>query len=33
VGDVVIIPAGVPHQLLIAPGMVYSSLVAKIKES
>ena len=31
-GDVVIIPAGVPHQLLIPPGTVYESLVAKVKE-
>jgi mannose-6-phosphate isomerase-like protein (cupin superfamily) len=32
VGDVVIVPAGVPHQLLIPPGALYSALVAKIKE-
>jgi mannose-6-phosphate isomerase-like protein (cupin superfamily) len=32
VGDVVIVPAGVPHQLLIPPGTVYTSLVAKIRE-
>ena len=32
VGDVAIVPAGVPHQLLIPPGTVYTSLVAKIKE-
>ncbi len=32
VGDVVIVPAGVPHQILLAPGTVYKSLVAKIKE-
>jgi len=31
-GDVIIIPAGTPHQLLIAPGTVYSALVAKVKE-
>ena len=31
-GDVVIVPAGVPHQLLIPPGTVYESLVAKVKE-
>ena len=31
-GDVVIVPAGVPHQLLIPPGTLYSALVAKIKE-
>jgi hypothetical protein len=32
VGDVVIVPAGVPHQLLIPPGKIYKSLVAKVKE-
>lgn len=32
VGDVVIVPAGVPHQLLIPAGTIYTSLVAKIKE-
>ena len=32
VGDVVIVPAGVPHQILLAPGMVYKSVVAKVKE-
>jgi hypothetical protein len=32
VGDVVIVPAGVPHQILLAPGMVYKSMVAKVKE-
>jgi mannose-6-phosphate isomerase-like protein (cupin superfamily) len=31
-GDVVVVPAGVPHQLLIPPGTVYESLVAKVKE-
>ena len=31
-GDVVIVPAGVPHQILLAPGMVYKSMVAKVKE-
>lgn len=31
-GDVIIVPAGVPHQLLVAPGDTYSSLVAKVKE-
>jgi len=31
-GDVAIVPAGLPHQLLIPPGTVYSSLVGKIKE-
>jgi mannose-6-phosphate isomerase-like protein (cupin superfamily) len=31
-GDVVHIPAGVPHQLLIAPGDVFSTIVVKIKE-
>jgi len=32
VGDIVIVPAGVPHQLLVASGTLYSALVAKIKE-
>lgn len=32
VGDVVIVPAGQPHQLLIAPGSVYAAMVAKVKE-
>jgi len=32
VGDVVIVPAGQPHQLLIPPGTVYGAMVAKIKE-
>jgi mannose-6-phosphate isomerase-like protein (cupin superfamily) len=32
VGDVVHIPAGTPHQLLIAPGTAYSALVIKVKE-
>jgi mannose-6-phosphate isomerase-like protein (cupin superfamily) len=32
VGDVVIVPAGQPHQLLIPPGTVYAAMVAKIKE-
>jgi mannose-6-phosphate isomerase-like protein (cupin superfamily) len=31
-GDVVIVPAGVPHQILVPAGTVYKSLVAKIKE-
>jgi mannose-6-phosphate isomerase-like protein (cupin superfamily) len=31
-GDVVHIPAGTPHQLLIAPGTAYSSIVVKVKE-
>jgi mannose-6-phosphate isomerase-like protein (cupin superfamily) len=31
-GDVVIVPAGMPHQLVISPDTVYSALVAKIKE-
>lgn len=31
-GDVVLIPAGVPHQLLIPSGTTYKALVAKIKE-
>lgn len=32
-GDVVHIPAGMPHQLRIAPGDVYSSIVVKVRES
>jgi mannose-6-phosphate isomerase-like protein (cupin superfamily) len=32
VGDLVHIPAGTPHQLLIAPGTTYSALVIKVKE-
>jgi mannose-6-phosphate isomerase-like protein (cupin superfamily) len=32
VGDVVHIPAGTPHQLVIAPGTTYSSVVIKVKE-
>jgi mannose-6-phosphate isomerase-like protein (cupin superfamily) len=32
VGDIVIVPAGVPHQLLVPSGTTYSALVAKIKE-
>jgi mannose-6-phosphate isomerase-like protein (cupin superfamily) len=32
VGDVVLVPAGTPHQLLIAPGTTYSAMVAKVKE-
>lgn len=31
-GDVVHIPAGTPHQLLIPPGTTYSSVVIKVKE-
>ncbi len=31
-GDVVHIPAGTPHQLLVAPGTTYSSIVIKVKE-
>lgn len=32
VGDVIHVPAGTPHQLLITPGTTYSSLVIKVKE-
>jgi mannose-6-phosphate isomerase-like protein (cupin superfamily) len=32
IGDIVIVPAGVPHQLLIPSGTTYSAMVAKIKE-
>jgi mannose-6-phosphate isomerase-like protein (cupin superfamily) len=31
-GDLVHIPAGTPHQLLIAPGTSYSALVIKVRE-
>lgn len=31
-GDVIHIPAGTPHQLIIAPGTQYSALVIKVKE-
>jgi mannose-6-phosphate isomerase-like protein (cupin superfamily) len=31
-GDVVHIPAGMPHQLLISPGETYRSIVVKVKE-
>jgi len=32
VGDVVVIPANVPHQILLQPGMIYSASIGKIKE-
>lgn len=31
-GDIVNIPAGTPHQLLLAPGATYASIVIKVKE-
>jgi len=31
-GDVVHIPAGTPHQLIVAPGVTYSSIVIKVRE-
>jgi mannose-6-phosphate isomerase-like protein (cupin superfamily) len=31
-GDIVHIPAGTPHRLIIAPGSVYSSIVIKVRE-
>jgi mannose-6-phosphate isomerase-like protein (cupin superfamily) len=31
-GDIVHIPAGTPHQLIIKPGNVFSSIVVKVKE-
>jgi quercetin dioxygenase-like cupin family protein len=31
-GDVVHIPAGTPHQIMIEPGTVYSSIVVKVRE-
>jgi len=30
--DIVHIPAGTPHQLIIAPGTTYSSIVVKVRE-
>jgi quercetin dioxygenase-like cupin family protein len=30
--DIVHIPAGTPHQLIIAPGDVFSTIVVKVKE-
>jgi mannose-6-phosphate isomerase-like protein (cupin superfamily) len=32
-GDVVHIPAGMPHQLRVVPGDVYGSIVVKVRES
>lgn len=32
VNDVVHIPAGTPHQLIIAPGALFSAIVIKVKE-
>jgi mannose-6-phosphate isomerase-like protein (cupin superfamily) len=32
VGDVIHVPAGTPHQLLITPGTPYTALVIKVKE-
>jgi mannose-6-phosphate isomerase-like protein (cupin superfamily) len=32
-GDVVHIPAGTPHQLILAPGSIYSSMVIKVREA
>ena len=31
-GDVAHVPAGTPHQLILAPGETYSSIVIKVKE-
>lgn len=31
-GDIVHIPAGTPHQLVLAPGTVYASIVIKVRE-
>jgi quercetin dioxygenase-like cupin family protein len=31
-GDVVHVPAGTPHQLILAPEEIYSSIVIKVKE-
>lgn len=32
-GDVVHIPAGTPHQLILSPGSIYSCIVIKVRES
>jgi len=32
VGDLVTVNAGVPHQLIVAPGTTYSAIVVKVKE-
>jgi mannose-6-phosphate isomerase-like protein (cupin superfamily) len=32
-GDVVHIPAGTPHQLILTPGSIYSSIVIKVREA
>ena len=32
VGDIVHVPAGTPHQLLIAKGVLFSALVVKVRE-
>lgn len=32
-GDIVNIPAGTPHQLVLAPDTVYASIVIKVRES
>lgn len=32
-GDVVHIPAGMPHQIVIAPGTFYSAIVIKVREN
>jgi mannose-6-phosphate isomerase-like protein (cupin superfamily) len=31
-GDIVHIPAGTPHQIILAPGAVYASIVIKVRE-
>lgn len=31
-GDIVHVPAGTPHQLIIAPGVVFDAVVVKVKE-
>ncbi len=32
VGDLVTVNAGVPHQIIVAPGTTYSAIVVKVKE-
>ncbi len=31
-GDIVTVNAGIPHQILVAPGVIYSAVVVKIRE-
>ncbi len=31
-GDIVTVNAGIPHQILVAPGVIYSAVVIKVRE-